>query len=736
MTVPNGTYNAATGVVTFNTIATLASGQSESNTVTLAMPDAAVLSPVAQVASATADSNLDNNRATLTTTGQAPTNQVSDLAVVVTSSAATATPGQALTLTATFSNGAGGATAPNVVPQLLLPTGLSGLVISNGGSYDPTTGLVTWPTVASQAGGGSFAYTVQLAAPANGPLLATGTVRSDNADGNTANNVNTASVTITPQADVTTIVSGPASTLPGATVSYAVTSQNNGPSTATNVVQTLTLPAGATNVVLPAGASQLGNVVTFATVAALPSGAANALTYVVSFTAPATAYAVTGNISTATSQGANTALDAATANTTIANRAPVALAVVNALQAPEGNTAGPLSISPLSATDADGNPTVASYNVTSLPLAGQGVLLYFDGTSYVPVALNQVLTPAQAANLKFDPATGFAGNAFFTYTATDTGGLVSNTALYTIPVGQDVNSLYTNTPTKGGNANQYANGDVISNVFDVNGGAYNSAVAVTDNGVRSAATNAAGTTLLGGLGLTLDPTTGQITVSDRTKLKAGTYTVNVTTVDAFGGTNTQPVSFTIGTNPLPVELSAFAVTAKNLDALLTWTTASEKSNDHFDVERSLNGTDFVKIAEVKGQGTSTSATDYARTDAGIGAKADGLVYYRLKQVDTDGTSSYSPVRNVRFGKVVAPAIALFPNPATTATNLDLTALPAGSYQVSVLDAAGRTVLTTTLSAGLAHVLPLNTIASGSYTLLVRGTNGGQVVNLTKRLIKE
>ena len=111
------------------------------------------------------------------------------------------------------------------------------------------------------------------------------------------------------------------------------------------------------------------------------------------------------------------------------------------------------------------------------------------------------------------------------------------------------------------------------------------------------------------------------------------------------------------------------------------------------------------------------------------------MYYRLKQVDTDGTSSYSPVRTVRFGKVV-PAIALFPNPATAATSLDLTALPAGSYQVSVLDATGRTVLFTTLDAGLAHTLQLNTIASGTYTLLVRGTNGGQVVNLTKRLIKE
>jgi hypothetical protein len=65
------------------------------------------------------------------------------------------------------------------------------------------------------------------------------------------------------------------------------------------------------------------------------------------------------------------------------------------------------------------------------------------------------------------------------------------------------------------------------------------------------------------------------------------------------------------------------------DAQLAWRTASEKNNDHFDVERSLNGTDFVKVGQVKGQGTTSSATDYALTDAGIGTKATGVVYYRL-----------------------------------------------------------------------------------------------------------
>jgi hypothetical protein len=220
-------------------------------------------------------------------------------------------------------------------------------------------------------------------------------------------------------------------------------------------------------------------------------------------------------------------------------------------------------------------------------------------------------------------------------------------------------------------------------------------------------------------------------------LKSGTYSITVTTIDANGGTNSLTYSYTIGDFPLPVELTEFTATAvKNLDAALLWHTAQEKNNDHFDVERSLNGTDFVKIGEVKGQGSKTTTTEYALTDAGIGPKAKGLVYYRLKQVDTDGETSYSPVRTVTFTTPLVPAIALFPNPATTGTQLDLTQLPTGRYQVSVLDATGRIVLNTTLEAGLAHALDLNTIASGTYNLLVRGQANGQTINLTKRFIKQ
>lgn len=95
------------------------------------------------------------------------------------------------------------------------------------------------------------------------------------------------------------------------------------------------------------------------------------------------------------------------------------------------NTNGATAISALAGTD---DESVASYTIKTLPPASSGTLQYNNGTSYVAVAVNQVLTPAQAASLTFDPLLSYTGNAVFTYTATDNRGVASNTSNFTIPV--------------------------------------------------------------------------------------------------------------------------------------------------------------------------------------------------------------------------------------------------------------------------------------------------------------
>ncbi|MBX2946998.1 MAG: hypothetical protein KF725_14280 [Cyclobacteriaceae bacterium] len=111
-------------------------------------------------------------------------------------------------------------------------------------------------------------------------------------------------------------------------------------------------------------------------------------------------------------------------------------------------------------------------------------------------------------------------------------------------------------------------------------------------------------------------------------------------------------------NPLPVELVYFraSLTPEKL-VNLQWQTASELNNDAFEVERSKDGFDFTSIARVNGAGTTPTKNDYALLDQ---FPLSGTSYYRLKQIDFDGTYTYSPVISIKRGD---DPFTVYPNPA-------------------------------------------------------------------------
>jgi hypothetical protein len=193
--------------------------------------------------------------------------------------------------------------------------------------------------------------------------------------------------------------------------------------------------------------------------------------------------------------------------------------------------------------------------------------------------------------------------------------------------------------------------------------------------------------------------------------------------------------------PLPVQLAAFTAQATpgSRGAQLAWLTASEVNNAYFDVERSFDGVAFAKLGTVAGQGTKTTATTYAFADQNIGKQAASLAYYRLRQVDIDGTATYSPVRTVSFGAAAAAGqVSLYPNPAQASTTLDLSALPAtASYLVQLLDATGRQLQRQVVAGGQAPRLDVSTVAPGLLTVLVTGTQAdGTPFRQALRLHKE
>jgi hypothetical protein len=164
-----------------------------------------------------------------------------------------------------------------------------------------------------------------------------------------------------------------------------------------------------------------------------------------------------------------------------------------------------------------------------------------------------------------------------------------------------------------------------------------------------------------------------------------------------------------------------------------WATASEARNSHFVVERSLDGASFAALGTVAGQGTSAAAHTYTFVDA---QPAAGAAYYRLRQVDTDGTASYSPVMVVQSGEVAAPSkIVAVPNPSTGQFAL-LTNLPAsGQLRGTVVNMLGQSVLVLNeqLPAGAARLpLDLSAQPAGVYLVQLLGPAGPTTLRLLKQ----
>jgi len=111
---------------------------------------------------------------------------------------------------------------------------------------------------------------------------------------------------------------------------------------------------------------------------------------------------------------------------------------------------------------------------------------------------------------------------------------------------------------------------------------------------------------------------------------------------------------------LPVQLLEFTAIARTASVDVKWTTTNEINNDHFEVERSTDGVNFIKIGNVAAKGGAGLHTDYLFPDL---TPVTGMNYYRLKQVDIGGAYKHSAVVAIRFD-AAARSVALFPNPAT------------------------------------------------------------------------
>jgi len=144
--------------------------------------------------------------------------------------------------------------------------------------------------------------------------------------------------------------------------------------------------------------------------------------------------------------------------------------------------------------------------------------------------------------------------------------------------------------------------------------------------------------------------------------------------------------------PLPVELTAFSAEQQGQNALLRWATASERNSAYFEVQSSTDGQQFTRLERVAGQGTSTQAHAYTWADHGWARHAAAVVYYRLKQVDADGASTYSPVRSLTSKVLAASQFQVYPNPSQTVLGVQIAASQPGPATLRLTNALGQLLL--------------------------------------------
>jgi hypothetical protein len=220
-----------------------------------------------------------------------------------------------------------------------------------------------------------------------------------------------------------------------------------------------------------------------------------------------------------------------------------------------------------------------------------------------------------------------------------------------------------------GNANRTAAGQLFSNDYDPNGD-YFTGYVITSSPDGAVVMNQDGS-------FTFTPNAGFAGTST-------TFTYQICDngfSPACGNEATVTITFSAGM--LPVRLADFTVSLNDAnDAIIRWTTTYEQGSDHFEIERSFDGSSFETVGKVKSVGTSFGKTDYAFTDGlrnSMLNKKD--VYYRIRMVDANNRAEVTKVLVLRLYRTsTLKMIAVSPNPVYNDINVQVQ-LKQNSYVV-------------------------------------------------------
>lgn len=183
----------------------------------------------------------------------------------------------------------------------------------------------------------------------------------------------------------------------------------------------------------------------------------------------------------------------------------------------------------------------------------------------------------------------------------------------------------------------------------------------------------------------------------------------------------------------PVKFTNFSAIKKDNAALLAWQITNEDANVvSYEVERSVNGIAFTKLATVAPKNNGLTANTYNLTDNNI-SQTSGVIYYRIKQIDKDGKFIYTDIKSVRIS-AKGVVIGVYPNPVKEAANLSLDLTEDALVTVNLTDATGKEIKRLNFNAikGLTvKKIDMNSLASGTYLLKVQAGTDIKTISVVK-----
>lgn len=206
-------------------------------------------------------------------------------------------------------------------------------------------------------------------------------------------------------------------------------------------------------------------------------------------------------------------------------------------------------------------------------------------------------------------------------------------------------------------------------------------------------------------------------------------TVSGTDDGIGGGGGTMPSNvlitypWAVNISTLPVQLLSYRGSCSGDETHIYWSTASETNNDYFSLERSFDGRNFELLQKISGAANSTDVHAYRFIDETV---FDRVVYYSLSQTDFDGKTTVIGVINVNCGNAFDLNASILNHSIEGYMNIRFNSIEGESYAINLMDATGKQVYSTVVSASgetSEHQIPVTGLSAGIYTISIVYSGG-------------